>query len=273
MLERKNAHRHAFEQVHVEGSHQVEPAFGLRARTREHQQVAQAIDPHERLTLHHGPQDSGHFSCANVLQGYDDGAVAGRQGAVARLAHVAAHALERVGAPHVVGAACIAHQRQAVGLQRTLQQKGGVVGCDGRARGQGDGAGQRGVEHVVGLEDVAQDGAHHLRHGCFFKVEADGRAVKARRGLAGRYDTVVATNDARLAGGCIGLGGWRRGFVGFGRVCHGRGWGRGSGRWRCGAGVFCRRRMGWSGRRLRCGDLAGGQRNGGQCVLVEGHGC
>ena len=237
VFEREYAHRHALEQVYVEGVDDFQPAFGLAACAGEDQQVAHGVHAQQAVGGHHGAQDGGHFARAYVLQRHDDGPHAGRHGGGVDLAYARADALERIGAADVVAAARVAHHCQAIHRECAVEQEHGLVRGHGCPGGQGDGAIERRVQPVFDLEQVAQDGAHDLGDGRLFKAEADGRAGQRRRRLGRRDDLVVAAQHAWLAlGGGVGPG------VVTGLGSRGRGLrrGHGAGRWR---GGLCQRHL------------------------------
>ena len=186
VFEGKEADGHAFEQIDVEGAYNVQPAFGLGAGAAHDEEVAQAIDAQDGSVVRHGAQDGGHFLRSDVLQRDDDGPVArGHGGAAIGNAHGCAQAAQGIDAAYVEYAPGVAHHGQAVGLQGNFHEVDGLVRGDGFFGGQGDVAANGGVQDVVHVQDVAQNGAHKLGDGNIFEVEGDGLPGFSRVGFGG----------------------------------------------------------------------------------------
>ena len=100
----------------------------------------------------------------------------------------------------MVNPARIAHHLHAVRLERTLQQDHRLVGRYIRFGGQGDGALDRLVQHIIGLQDVVHQEMDHVHNGRILQLEGAWRALQPLHLLRGGDDFVVAPDDARFVG-------------------------------------------------------------------------
>ena len=198
VFERKQAHRHALEQVDIKGTHNIEPTLGLVARTHHHEQIAHTVDAHDGVARRHGPQDGGHLAGTDVLQGNDHRSIAGRERVFSGLADVAGNRFEVFGLAHVVHTTRIARHGQAVGLQGALQQGQRVVGRDRATGGQGHAAREWLVQHIVHLQHFAHKDVNHIHDGGIFKLIGALRTLDLRHCRGCVVDAVIPTDDPRL---------------------------------------------------------------------------
>ena len=185
-LQGEHADRHARKPIDVEYLDGAQVVLQFGATAGDHDQVARGVHLHDGSVARVGLEQFFHLDGRDVFQRHGANLVAagiGRSAGARR--QVAGHGL--VGGNDVV-AAVAPDQAGVVPAQHHFEQRHRLRAADRARRGQGDRALHVGRDHVVLLQQIAQDRLHHRMQRLAFEVErglAAGAEVGRRlRGCA-----------------------------------------------------------------------------------------